>query len=132
MVTVKKKPRKAVDLFEEAFRKNYSNSGAINAGVTHNWRPTEKEIEKYAPFNSLVIYNSNSNCTIKVKLDGSSVNYFQVPPDSSLYINPEDGIYFTWLDIENLSGSSNISADEVDWRVGASKLKVRSVPVPDA
>jgi hypothetical protein len=119
----------AVEIFEEVFRETGTNAAQINAGATAYWRPSEKNKEKYASFNTLWFYNVDSTCTVRVLLDGDTNNAFDVPPSSQLFINAEDGQSYTFFDYKNTHGSSNIAATTLRFRVGASRTKAVLKPV---
>ena len=122
-VTKDSKLLTSIKVFEEVFRFAYVTEDDLDAGTYQYYRPTERQKERYAPFNTLWCYNADADSTIRIYLDGDTSNFYDVPPSSSIFINPEDGIFFSFFDYKNLSSSSTISAGKIRYRVGKGRPK---------
>lgn len=115
-------------VFEEVFRETSENA-EIAASASEYWRPSEKNKERHSPFNSLWIYNADTLLSLRVRLDGNSDNFYDLPPNSSLAIAPEEGQFFSFLDLVNLSAASAIVAGNIRWRVGKAVPRGKIIPL---
>jgi len=71
---------------------------------------------KFGSFNSLLISSLSGN-SISVYIDGLSSKQFGVLQGAgTIKISPEDGIFFDWIQINNLSASTVITANDVNVR----------------
>lgn len=107
-------------VLKEVYRENFENgAGVLNAGLTWQIRPSDKDVQEHAPFNIIWVFN-DSDEKLQVKFDGDADNYIVVDPKTTAGINLEDGIAFNTVDVTNLSGT-DAAANEVRIRVARIK-----------
>jgi len=103
---------------QTTFYKKIENTSAIAALGT--WSPsaaqlTENEITKYAPFNSLTIFN-NSDKDVDVRLAGSNLSDTGVehlPAGATLVFDPDENVFFHRPTIYNRDASASIAVNEI-------------------
>jgi len=98
-----------------AYRKTYSNTGIITAGLCYTIPITDIERNEYGPFKRLTIVNNSGSATY-VYINGyivgpstvSTYEYlYSLPADSTLMIEPADNIFISLNPIvKNVSGSN--------------------------
>jgi len=109
--------------FQEIFRDNSSNAATIIAAATFNYRPEQKKIDDYSPFNGLYFTNLDNTSTVELRLNGDTENAFQIGPASTFVINAEEGINFNFFDVNNLHASNTIAIGDIKFRVSKSESK---------
>lgn len=90
-------------VLKEVYRENFENGAGDLAAATPTWniRPSSKNVQDFAPFNIIWIFN-DSDEKVQVKFDGDADNYIIVDPKTTAGINLEDGISFNTVDLVNL------------------------------
>jgi len=116
---------------DDAFIEVYSNSG-VNAEIAAtaseffgNTTSDRQAKLKYGSFNTLLITSlSGQNC--RITLDGNSSRILaQLKGSGSCNIDAKDGIFFDFVQIQNLDAAAVISASDVTVRYGISKPRTR-------
>jgi len=103
-------------IWREVFTDSAYNT-AVAASGSETVKSTASNRHLYAPFNRLLVHNRDA-IAIKMYLDGLDIagNIFQLAAGEILIIEPEDGITFTTLKIENLDSATAETADTILYR----------------
>lgn len=95
-----------------------SEIAASSSEVFGNTTTDRENKNKYGSYNTLLI-SSTSAQGIRVSLDGIRT-YGLIAGAGAVEIKPEDGLYFDFVEITNLSGSTVIDAGDVNVRYAIS------------
>lgn len=91
--------------------------GAINAAATEQIDLESVRSEFGTNFNTLLLVNTHASVTYSVYLDGVKVAF--LPANNGAFsFDWQDGIVYTFLKLENNSGATNGSANDVKITVG--------------
>lgn len=106
-------------VFKEQWATSYS-AAAINASASAFFGNAETDAikrQKYGSANSLIVTN-NSTENILIYLDGlsSRVVAISYANGGTVVLRPEDGIYFDFIKLENIS-ATNTSDNEIKIRI---------------
>lgn len=104
------------------YKNRYANIAAVNATKVWNVPIKEAERDNFSPFNHLVIFNRDVNCTIQAALDAiglgddtlsSTDRTYYLLPSAALEIEVKDKVIFRGLAIKNLNAVSNIAIGDL-------------------
>ena len=101
--------------FTEVYGEEYT-SGAINTTASELFGNDQaSNRQKYGSANSLILTNLAAE-NFLIKLDGRRTMGILYANGGTFVIKPEDGIFYDYVELENISGT-NSSADEVKIRI---------------